>query len=94
MIPQVFLAGWVVADHLATDSFMSLDLRQTYHSRAIAALRPKRCDDLLDDTRGSSDLDVLRTHRTVLVVHKPVLDAQLTKQIIAVVTLFSVTTQL
>lgn len=63
----MFVAYRVVAHDLTTLRFVFLNLVEPDNSWAEAALDPEAMDDLFDDPAGSTNLDVLMTHGTVLI---------------------------
>ena len=94
LVLERLLAQGIVAHNFATLGLVFLNLRQTNDCGTVTALDPKRVDDFFDDTRGTPNFDVKMANRAVLVHHKPILDAQLAEQLVAIVTLFRVTAHL
>ena len=90
MVPAI----GVVADDLATVLLVLLDFWEAHNSWAVGALDPERSDDLLDNSGGSSYFDVFGAHGAVLVHDEPVFNAELAEKVVAVVTFFSISTQL
>ena len=69
---------------------MLLNLTESDHFWAKAALNPERVNDLFHYPRCTSYLYVLVTHRAILVEYQPVLNAQLAEQLVAVVTFLGI----
>lgn len=79
---------------MAANGLMFLDLSQIHDSWTERALNLKRIDDFLDDSGGTSNLDVLVAHWTISIQQKPILNTQLTEKLITVVTLLRIPRQL
>ena len=53
-------------------------------------MNTERIDNLLDNSRRTPDLNVEMAHWAILVHYQPILNAELTVQLVAVVTLFGI----
>ena len=58
------------------------------------ALNLKRVNNFLDDSRCPTNFDVFMAHRAFFIQDKPIFNAQLAKQLVAVVTLLCIATHL
>lgn len=87
-------ADGVVAHDLAALRFVLLDLVQPDDGWTKGTLYPIAVDDLLHDSTGAPNLDILVAHRAVFVENEPVFDAQLAEELVAVVTLLRVAAHL
>ena len=90
LVFQRLLANWVIAHDFGTLSLMLFDLGETHDGRTVRTLDPERVNDLLDNSRRSSYLDIQMAHGAVFVHNEPVLDAQLAVKLVAVVTLLRI----
>ena len=73
---------------------MLFDFGESDYGWAVRALDPERVNDLFDNSRCSTYLDIEMTHRAIFIHDQPVFDAQFTIELVTVVTLLGITTHL
>ena len=84
---KLLLAERVVALDLAAELFVLVDLRELEDFIAETTGDAEAVDDLLHDSAGAANTNVLVAARAILVELQPVFDAALTEELVAVVTL-------